>query len=170
MSKVTPNKPFPVTWPKSGVTLFLTRRAKPRKGRIGFAMKWSLQSSKPVQPSMSKVTPNKPFPETWPQSGVTFFLTCRARSRKGRTAFAMKWPLQSSKPVAATNVQSNPEQALSRGLAPIRGYFVAYLSGLRQGRTAFAMKWRLQSSKPVAAIHHHLNKSHGLWSAQLVLH
>ena len=122
MSKVTPNKPFPVTWPQSGVTFFLTCRARSRKCRTAFALKWPLQSSNPVaatnvqsnpeqavsrvcnevalaeletsssQPSMSKVTPNKPFPVTWPQSGVTLFLTCRARSRNGRTAVAMKWP------------------------------------------------------------------------------
>ena len=97
---------------------------------------------------MSKVAPNK---QTLPQSGDTLFLTCRARSRKGRTALAMKWRLQSSKPVAATHVQSNPEQAFSRDLASIRGYFVPHLSG--KGRTAFALKWRWQSSKPVAAIH-----------------
>ena len=77
---------------------------------------------------MSKITANKPFPVTWPQSGATLFLTCRARSRNGRTAVAMKWrPLQSSKP--AIHVQSNLEQALSRDLAPIRGYVLPHLSG-----------------------------------------
>ena len=93
-------------------------------------------------------------------------------------------PLQSSKPVAAIHVQSNPEQALSRdvapirvtlfltrramsrksrteqalcrGLAPARGYFVP------KGRTAFAVKWSLQSSKPVAAIHVQSNTEQAL--------
>ena len=83
---------------------------------------------------MSKVTSNKPFPVTWPQSKFTLFLTCRAGPRQGRTAFAMNWRLQSSKPVAAIHVQSNPEQVLSRDLAPIRGYFVPYLSSKSESR------------------------------------
>ena len=71
---------------------------------------------------------------TWPQSGVTLFLTCQASLSQGRAAFAVKWPLQSSKPVAAIHDQSNPEQVLSRDLAPIRGYFVPYLSSKSKSR------------------------------------
>ena len=52
----------------------------------------------------------------------------------------MKWPLQSSNPVAATNVQSNPEQALSRDLAPIRRYCVPYLSGKAKERAELLLQ------------------------------
>ena len=66
--------------------------------------------------------------------GCSFWSMVHASLSQGRTAFAVKWPLQSSKPVAAIHDQSNPEQVLSRDLAPIRGYFVPYLSSKSESR------------------------------------